>query len=235
MAMPWSVHVRGSAALDPATDARVAAMFALVRAADETLSPFRPDSALSALRRGELALAAAPATLREVETLCRAARERTGGWFDAWAWRDGFDPTGLTKGWALGRAVTELGDLGDVAVYAGGDVAVCSASGEPWRVAIEDPRTPGSVLAGLDLTSGAVCTSGPAARGAHIVDPLARVPATGLLSATVVHASALWADVWATTLVARGSSSAPTTREMPGTSGLLLTVEGDLTRWSHPE
>ncbi|NKY40804.1 FAD:protein FMN transferase, partial [Cellulomonas septica] len=100
MGMPWSVHVRGEAAHDALTAGLVAQAFAEVDRLDALLSPFREDSELSRVRRGDLALADAGPELREVERLCRTALARTLGWFDAWRWRDGFDPTGLVKGWA---------------------------------------------------------------------------------------------------------------------------------------
>ncbi|GIG30349.1 FAD:protein FMN transferase [Cellulomonas marina] len=234
MAMPWSVHVRGDAADAPATADAVATALAGVAAADAELSPFRTDSALSRLRRGELHLPDAPAGLREVWDLCLLARERTDGVVDAWAWRDGFDPTGLTKGWALDRALVALADVpGDVAVVAGGDLAVRSTSGLPWRVGVEDPADRRRVLAWVDVRDGGVATSGTAARGAHVVDPRTGTPAAPTWSfATVVAGSALWADVWATAALVLADDAPAALARVAGTSGVFVGAGGRVHRWA---
>lgn len=235
MAMPWSIHVRGPAAHAAGTADVVAGAFALVARLDETLSPFRPDSALSRYRRGEITLTAS-AELAAVHHRCLVARSETGGLVDAWGWRDGFDPTGLTKGWAVDRALDALGGLdGDVAVVAGGDVGVRSRSGLPWRVGVEHPADRSRVLAWVDVTDGGVATSGPAARGAHVVDPRTGAAAGGTVrSATVVADSAERADVWATAAVVLGDQAPARLREVPGTSGVLALADGSLHRWATP-
>ncbi|WHP15976.1 FAD:protein FMN transferase [Cellulomonas sp. ES6] len=235
MAMPWSVHVRGPAAHAPATAGAVAEAFALVARIDAALSPFRPDSDLSRYRRGELGLDAAP-ELAAVHRRCVVARSATGGVVDAWGWRDGFDPTGLTKGWAVDRALDALAGLdGDVAVVAGGDVGVRSRSGLPWRVGVEDPADRSRVLAWIDVTDGGVATSGPAARGAHVVDPRTGAAAGGAIrSATVVAETAERADVWATAAVVLGAHAPGRLRGLPGTSGVLVLADGSVHRWAAP-
>lgn len=237
MAMPWSIHVRGAAARDSVTAARAREAFALVERLDHELSPFRADSALTAYRTGLLTLDEAPESLRTVHRLAGIAREVTGGVFDAWGWRDGFDPTGLTKGWAIAAALDTLSDLvdaaSDVAVVASGDLAVRSPSGLPWRVGIEDPRERGRLLGHVDVVDGGVATSGTAARGAHVVDARYDRPrsAVRVLSATVVAADIVDADVWATTAVALGDDAWVTVRRVPGTAGLVMTDDGLVHRW----
>lgn len=235
MAMPWSLRVRGPHAHDEATAQVVARAYALVAEIDEQLSPFRPGSALERYRRGELALADAPWSLREVHRRCLLAREETDGAFDAWGWRDGFDPTGLTKSWAVAQVLDVLAEVdGDVAVGAGGDVAVLSRTGLPWRVGVEDPEDRSRLLGHVDLRDGAVATSGTAARGEHV-----RIPgggaATGLRQATVVASSVVRADVWATTALVLGAARArERLHALPGTSGLLVEPDGTLHRWATP-
>jgi thiamine biosynthesis lipoprotein len=236
MGMPWSVHVRGDAAHDPRTAAAVERAFARVAALDAELSPFRAGSALNRLRRGELALADAPDALRAVHARCLAARDATDGAFDAWGWRDGFDPTGLSKGWSVDHVLGLLGVLdADVAVGAGGDVGVRSASGLPWRVGVEDPADRGRLLAHVDLLDGGVATSGTAAHGGHVVDPRTGGPVWGVRSATVVAADVVTADVWATTAMVLGPGDAPARlAALPGTRGVLVTADGAVHRWATP-
>lgn len=235
MAMAWSVHVRGPAAVAAGTPTLVAEAFALVARVDAELSPFRPDSALNAYRAGALRLADAPASLRQVHRLCEIARDQTDGVFDAWGWRDGFDPTGLTKGWAIGAALASLAGLdGDVAVVASGDLAVRSPSGLPWRVGIEDPRDRHRLLSTVDVVDAGVATSGTAARGLHVVDPRdpARRPAAGVASATVVAPDIVDADVWASATVALGGEGWTRMRGVAGGCGVVLTDDGTVHSWA---
>ncbi len=116
-----SVHVRGPQARSAAVETAVEAAFDALRADDAMFSPWQPDSEVSRIRRGELALADAPARVRDVGALCDEAAERTGGAFVAWLpGPDGapvFDPTGLVKGWAVEEAfealVSRLAPLGE--------------------------------------------------------------------------------------------------------------------------
>jgi thiamine biosynthesis lipoprotein len=224
MGMPISVHVRGPRVDEAEVGAAVAAVFADLRAVDATFSTYREDSEISRLLRGELDLAACSNDVREVAALCEEARQRTGGAFDAnLPGADGltsFDPTGLVKGWAAERAARHLDALHDHAycLNAGGDVVVGGHGGDaaPWRVGVERPFHPDQLVAVLELTHGAVATSGRAQRGLHLVDPATGEPARDLHSVTVTGPSLLWADVLATAAYVLG----------PGAFDLLAAEEG---------
>jgi thiamine biosynthesis lipoprotein len=185
----------------------LAAAVGELRAVDLAFSPYRTDSLVSRLRRGELAPGAA-APLAEVVARCDLLRSRTDGWFDAWAVPGGFDPSGLVKGWAIERAAALLvaAGLPDVAVNGGGDIAVRGSSphGGPWRVGVRHPGRPDAVVMVLELTDAAVATSGSYERGGHVVDPHTGLPATRSASATVVGPDLGTADALATALYAAG-------------------------------
>ncbi|EWM10229.1 FAD:protein FMN transferase [Kutzneria sp. 744] len=205
MGMPISLHLRGPGVRDdPGTAAAATGVFAVLREADQLFSTYRLDSVIWAIRRGE---PVDHPLVREVLALCREARDRTDGWFDP-ELPGGFDPSGLVKGWAVERAAATLHALGDVdhCLNAGGDIAlhVASPSRPAWRVGIEDPRDRHALLGVRTVRTGAVATSGTAARGPHIVDPHRGLPAEGLLSVTVSGPSLLWADVYATAAFAHG-------------------------------
>ena len=80
--------------------------------------------------------------------------------------RAAVDLGGLGKGFAATRAVramrAESPALVGALVDLGGDIAVCGVPPEdgPWRIDVDDPRSPGSVLGVLELTDGGVATSG---------------------------------------------------------------------------
>lgn len=221
MGMPISVHVRGTTstdadkgtdtAADTDTETAVAQAFSHLRRVDAVLSPWRADSDLMRVRRGELSADDAHPWLAEVRDLCAEAAERTGGLFTADLPDpvDGprvFDPTGLVKGWAVEGAARHLALVDGISfcINAGGDILAGTGkyAGEvsPWRVGIEDPAERTRIAATVELTVGAVATSGNAARGAHITDPRTGDPVDRAGSATVTGPSLLWADIWATAI-----------------------------------
>ncbi|GAA0594939.1 FAD:protein FMN transferase [Kutzneria viridogrisea] len=205
MGMPVSLHLRGPGIRDdPRAAAAATGVFTFLREVDQLFSTYREDSEISAIRRGR---PGRHPLVREVLALCLEARDRTEGWFDPWL-PGGLDPSGLVKGWAVERAAAALHALDDVdhCLNAGGDIAlhVASPSRPAWRVGIEDPRDPHALLGVRTIRTGAVATSGTAARGPHIIDPHRGMPAAGLLSVTVSGPSLLWADVYATAAFAHG-------------------------------
>lgn len=240
MGMPVSVLVRGPAARTDELADVVARVHAELHEVDRRFSTWRPDSAVSRLRRQELPPDDVPADVQEVLRRCDDARQRTGGWFDAsLPDADGVrrtDPTGLVKGWAVERAARHLAALEghDWLVNAGGDVVAQARYGAPWRVGVEDPRDRSRVLARLPLVSGGVATSGSAARGPHVVDPRTGAPAAALLSATVVGPSLCEADVQATAAFAQGPASIERLEALPGYEALLVHLDGHVARTTGP-
>jgi thiamine biosynthesis lipoprotein len=241
MGMPISVHVRGPLARSVGVAAAVGSVMADLREVDAVFSTHRDDSQISRIQRGELTLEDADVKVRQVEMLCRSALERTDGWFDAWGSVPGrpgvFDPTGLVKTWGVSWAARHLDAFAPGLGYAfgaGGDIQLRPApDGEPWTIGIEDPRDRSQVLARIPVTDGAIATSGSAARGAHILDPSTGLAAQGVLSASVIGPSLLWADVLATTAVARGTSAVDWVHTLHGTSGMLVMASGEVHRWAN--
>jgi FAD:protein FMN transferase len=238
MGLPISVHVRGPAARGSQVALAVADLFKALRADDARFSPWRPDSLVSRIQRGELRLEDAGPRFGQVVTLCEEAAARTGGAFSAWRpGPDGeprFDPTGLVKGWAVEQAFDRLFDrlegLGrhDALASAGGDVVVaCARTDTPdWNIAVEDPRERSRTLLTIPLRRGAIATSGTAARGEHIVDPATGAPARELLSATVIGPSLTWADVYATAAFVRGRTALAWIETLPEHAAALVDTDG---------
>ncbi|KAA2261729.1 FAD:protein FMN transferase [Solihabitans fulvus] len=233
MGMPISVHLRGPQVPGERPEA-VERVFDELRRVDRIFSTHRADSQISQLADGLRDLSDCDQQVTEVLALCDTARELTEGWFDALLpTGDGalrLDPTGLVKGWAVERAVAALAEdwPGDYYVNAGGDLALGSRSGQPWRVGIEDPQT-GGVLAVVPLATGGIATSGTAHRGEHILLPSTGAPATELRSITVVGPSLLWADVFATAAFARGATGVAWVHELAGYEALAVGRDGTRT------
>ena len=237
MGMPISVHLRSSepgAALSPAVELAVAEVFDDLRWVDETFSTYRPSSEVMRLNRGELTADESHPAVQEVIALCEEARRRTDGAFDAHLpgpegtrW---FDPSGLVKGWAVERAALHLATLVDVdhCVNAGGDVTIGSTSATPgpWRIGVEDPLDLTRMIAVFELTEGAVATSGRTHRGLHIIDPATGAPAGRLLTATVLGASLMWADVYATAAVVKGDAAIGWLESLADHEGVVVADDG---------
>jgi thiamine biosynthesis lipoprotein len=211
----------------PQPDA-LAAFFAELHDIDRLFSPYRPDSEISRIADGRLALGDADPLVQEVAARCAAYEGETGGLFSAY-WRGGFDPTGLVKGWAIDRAaarhlepLVEGATVGAIGVDAGGDVLLFTHPDldRTWNIGIADPRRRGAVIATVPLRTGAIATSGIAERGAHIIDPRTGSPATGVASATVVTSTLEVADVWATAAVVAGFDA-----PLPPTGTVLLVAD----------
>lgn len=247
-----AVRVPPQEALDHAVD--------LLHRLDAAWSPFRPDSFVARMRAHETLDPAVEDPdgvlgLDVVLRRCRAATRLTVGAFDAWALPDGFDPSGVVKGWAVERALAELTrrGLADVAVSGGGDLAArgCAPGRDGWRIGVRDPRQPGALLGALTVRGGgAVATSGFYERGAHIHDPRrpaaqtpstagavptagpgsAGVPLTGvngdLVAVTVAGPELAWCDVVATALLVEGTVAPAWRQAIPTYRALAVHRDG---------
>ncbi|MER7052776.1 FAD:protein FMN transferase [Streptomyces sp. NPDC000351] len=198
MGFPVSLRVDDTEVPGEAADA----VFAWLREVDARFSPFRPDSEVSRLGRGEVR--SVSAGLREVLDLCEEYRVATGGAFDVRLPGRGLDPCAVVKGWSVQRAAGLLRAAGArrFCLNAGGDVV---AAGGPWRVGVRHPEHAGRLCTVLRLADGAVATSARYERGDHILDGRTGRPATGLLSLTVVAPTLTEADTVATAAFAMGA------------------------------
>ncbi len=134
------------------------------------------------------------------------------------------NPGGIGKGFALdcGASLLKQNAIGDFAFHGGKSSILCSgnqsANGDEkgWRIAVRHPEQSERILGWLTLFDQALGTSGPAnqffyfqgKRFGHIIDPRTGWPAEGMLSVTVLHRSAGWADALATGLYVAGIETA---------------------------
>ena len=203
MGMPVTVDVRDPNASAGALDD----VYADLVRTDRLFSPFLPESEISRIRDGRLAVAEAGPLVHEVLELCRVFERDTDGYFSAW--HEGkLDPSGLVKGWAIARGAAILDSRGyrDYFIDAGGDVMTRGHSGPraAWRVGIRHPVERDKVVRVILASDLAVATSGTYEKGSHIYDPHTGAPATELLSMTVVGPRIVEADVYATAAFAMG-------------------------------
>lgn len=119
------------------------------------------------------------------------------------------DLSGIAKGHAVDAVAETLREqgIGNALVEIGGELLGrgIRPDGDPWWVDLEDP--PGIALPRLRIALHglSVATSGDYRRGGHTLDPrTGRSIANGLRSVSVIHASAMLADAWATALTVLG-------------------------------
>ena len=241
MGMPISLALRGRHTHDDAADTAWAAVLDSLRDADRVFSTYRADSVISAIRRGELALADAPAEVHEVLAIGTRAERATDGAFSLWRpGPDGhpqLDPSAVVKGWAVQRASAFLRALPntDSCLCAGGDM-ICHATGsDPWRIGIENPHDPSRVLAVVPVHDGAVATSGTAHRGAHLIDARTGTAPAAVVQVTVIAPSLTDADVDATAAYALGPRAAQWLGQRVGRTGLIVWTDRTTTTTVSPD
>ncbi|KQS05202.1 thiamine biosynthesis protein ApbE [Sphingomonas sp. Leaf357] len=139
------------------------------------------------------------------------------------------DLSGIAKGHAVDAVADLLGTLGIVhaLVEIGGELVGRGVrpDGQPWWVDLETP--PGQTLAPMRIALHglAVATSGDYRRGSHTIDPRTGWPtANGVVSASVIHISALAADAWATALTVLGARDGMALAGERGLAARILTL-----------
>lgn len=132
------------------------------------------------------------------------------------------DFSSIAKGYGVDRVADWLGRSGvkDYLVEVGGEMRLLGKNpkGSAWRIAIEQPEsTVGTVATAISLSNAALATSGDyrnyfevnGKRYSHTIDPRTGYPIVhDLVSVTVVHASAMIADGWATAFMVMGAQQA---------------------------
>lgn len=204
---------------------------------DTRFSPFKPESEVSALNRGELTLSEMSPALREVLELAELTRHETRGYFDVRRPDGRIDPSGLVKGWAIRNAARLLDEAGcrDYCVEAGGDIQCRghSGSGKPWRIGIRNPFDAAGIVKTLMPGDCGVATSGLYVRGAHIYDPRRGEPASGdIASLTVIGPDVYEADRFATAAFAMGRQGISFIEEAYGLEGYAIDQTGVATMTS---
>lgn len=178
---------------------------------DRRFSLYRPDSELSLVARGDLALQHASAVLRERYADALEWRSRTAGAFTPHRPDGVIDLNGIVKASAMAAAADLLDAAGgtDWLLNVGGDIlGRGTLAGAPWSIGIADPADRSGLLTTLTLHGDrcAVATSGTAERGEHIWrrGPQPAGGASAYRQVTVRAADIVTADVLATAILAGG-------------------------------
>jgi thiamine biosynthesis lipoprotein len=147
------------------------------------------------------------------------------------------DLSALAKGYGVDQLASGLIQRGctDFMVDIGGEIRVAGLNAEqkPWRIGIEvpDPSRLGTLQTVVSLSDVSIATSGDyrnfrmidGERVDHVIDPRSGRPANNrVVSATVVHASAMWADAYATTLMVLGLEDGMAFAEREGVAVYMM-------------
>lgn len=157
------------------------------------------------------------------------------------------DFSSIAKGFAVDQIARWLAGEGisSFLVEVGGEMRVAgqSARGDAWRIGIESPEAGRFELARtLRLGNDAVATSGDyrnyfeidGERFSHTIDPRSGYPVTHeLVSVTVVHASSMLADAWATALTVLGAEDAWAVAQAEGLAVYFIERDGEGFRSRH--
>jgi thiamine biosynthesis lipoprotein len=152
------------------------------------------------------------------------------------------DLGGVGKEYAVDRVADLLRAHGvtSAIVNFAGDVRTIGGRGDgrPWSIGVADPRAPGRCRFAVRLIGGAgVATSGDyercfvqdGVRYHHLLDATTGRPARGIMSATVVAASAFMAGRLATAAFLLGARDGlALLEEIPGVEGCLIGETGEI-------
>ncbi|WP_225437214.1 FAD:protein FMN transferase [Arthrobacter sedimenti] len=203
---------------------------------DERFSLYRPDSELSRIATGHLALSRSSEELRDMYALAVEWRNATGSLFQPSDPDGRLDLNGVVKAHAIHRAGAFLEQQGatDWSLNCGGDI-LCSglqSPGVPWTIGIADPADRTALVATVAATPTrrAIATSGTSERGQHIWARTRGETETPLDQVTVAAADILTADVLATAICAGGSSSIRDLAERFGVDVWAIDADRQLVR-----
>ena len=214
-----------------ATQQHLESVFDGFVAVDERFSPYKEESEICRINRGEIAEGDQSPAMREVLALCEKTKLETKGFFDI-ARPDGFlDPCGMVKGWAILGAAQALRAMGFENFYvdAGGDIQAGGKNeeGGDWRVGIRNPFEPDEIVKVITPRGGGVATSGNYIRGQHIYNPHTGVYGSDdIVSLTVIGSDVLEADRYATAAFAMGREGIYFIERMAGLEGYEIDAAG---------
>ena len=226
MGMPITVEIVGDA------DGRASeAAFQYFRDVDERFSPYKPQSELSAMTRGELSPDSLSSEMLEVLSLSELTRHETQGYFNIRRPDGRVDPSGLVKGWAIRNAARRVEATGhpNYCLEAGGDIQCrgYNEEGRRWRVGIRNPFEESEIVKVLVPGDCGVATSGAYVRGRHIYNPrTGDLAPDDIASLTVIAPDIYQADRFATAAFAMGHDGIAFIESIPGLEGYSIDRDG---------
>ena len=203
-------------------------VFDYFRYIDSQYSPFKEDSQVAKLNRGE----EVSTEMKEILKFAEDLKKETDGYFDIVRPDGKIDPSGIVKGWAISNAAEILRKLGYKRFYvdAGGDAEIVGSS---WRWGIRNPFNVAEIVKVLNLSDCGIATSGTYERGQHIYDPVGKKSEiTDIVSMTVINPDVYEADKFATPAFAMGKKGIEFIEKREGLEGYMIDSKGIATMTS---
>jgi thiamine biosynthesis lipoprotein len=220
MGMPVTVEIQNSKSKSQNSD--IEKVFEYFRSIDAKYSPFKNDSEVAKLNRGEKV----SDEMQEILRLAQDLKDQTGGYFDVNRPDGKIDPSGIVKGWAIGNAAKILKDLGYKRFYvdAGGDAEIV---GRNWSWGIRNPFNVRENVKILKLSNCGIATSGIYERGQHIYDPVGKKnEITDIVSMTVIGPNVFEADKFSTPAFAMGKRGIEFVEKQKNLEGYMIDRNG---------
>ncbi len=226
MGMPVVVEIPGACV----PESVFSGAFDYLEYVDRKFSTYKPESEISLINRGELAIEESSDDMRAIFTLAEQTRMESRGYFNI-RHAGSYDPSGIVKGWAIYKAAEIIHQAGykNYSVYAGGDIQVSGTNGQgqAWRVGIQNPFNQQQIVKVLTLRDCGIATSGTYARGNHIYNPMeSERPADDIVSLTVIGPDVYEADRFATAAFAMGSAGIEFIEGLDGLEGYSIDPNG---------
>jgi thiamine biosynthesis lipoprotein len=220
MGMPITVEIQNSKSKSQNSD--IEKVFEYFRSIDAKYSPFKDDSEVARLNRGEKV----SDEMQEILRLAQDLKDQTGGYFDVKRPDGKIDPSGIVKGWAIGNAAKILKGLGYKRFYidAGGDAEIV---GRNWSWGIRNPFNVRENIKILKLSNCGIATSGIYERGQHIYDPVGKKnEITDIVSMTVIGPNVFEADKFSTPAFAMGKRGIEFVEKQKNLEGYMIDRNG---------
>jgi len=151
------------------------------------------------------------------------------------------DLGGIAKGFIVDRGQQEAGKFSATALFinAGGDISIKGSkpTGDRWRIAVQNPRSPEEWAAIIEMDEGSVATSGDyqrvfemdGERFHHILDPKTGFPSEGVSSVSIVAPDTLMADALSTAVFVLGLEKGLELLEsLDGVDGVIIDIQGGI-------
>ncbi|MDO9535074.1 MAG: FAD:protein FMN transferase [Bacillota bacterium] len=151
------------------------------------------------------------------------------------------DLGGIAKGFIVdrGRLAAEKFPVTALFINAGGDISIkgTKPTGDRWRIAVQDPRSPEEWAAIIEMNEGSVATSGDYQRffeeGGelfhHIIDPRTGFPAGNVSSVSIVAPDTLMSDALSTAVFVLGLEKGLELLEsLDGVDGVIIDKQGKI-------
>lgn len=211
-------------------------VFTYLHYVDQTFSPYKADSEVSAINAHTLLPYDYSTDMKAILSASEETKTLTDGYFDIT--RDGkIDPSGIVKGWAIYNAAKILESQGftNFCVEIAGDIEVSGVNdtGNNWKIGIRNPFKHEEIVKVISLSKGGVATSGTYEQGQHIYNPKDRTQKLDeVVSITVVGPNIFDADRFATAAFAMQREGVNFIERLKGFEAYMIDRDGLATETS---